>query len=302
MSETVEAQFYQHSGRAGWTPFGMCLLGIPLAILMAAIYSALVVYVPLIGYVNAIFLGIYLFGLAIPLAKIGRICKCRSTFKLGLLSAIVSAVGVYFSWVFFIAFLSGGEVPIVALNLAMEPRVVWEISCDIIANGWWQNGPSGILEWIVVSIEAAIMIPGVGLIAGSQIDRDVFCEDCGTWCSVTGNRQLSLKELLPSAEADDPEEAAERESVDEKTKTPQQVDGPVEAELVMPGHLDLLKLPEAAPTEIPRVSAEVLACTGCKATSAVRFKLVSITIDSDGDPTQTEEDLPGILLQKSGEY
>ena len=88
MFAAAEAQFYQHSGRAGWTPFGMCLLGIPLAMVMAAIYSALVVYVPLIGYVNAIFLGIYLFGLALPLAKIGKRCKCRSTFKLGLLSAL----------------------------------------------------------------------------------------------------------------------------------------------------------------------------------------------------------------------
>ena len=64
-------------------------------------------------------------------------------------------------------------------------------------------------------------------------------------------------------------------------------------------HLALLALEHTEATEYPRFNAEVLQCTGCEMTQAIRFKIVTQVMD-EGELKEHEEDLDGILMQKKG--
>ncbi len=285
-----EGEFYQHSGRTGYAIPALFLVGIPLAMLVAAIYSYIVVYVPFVGYVNVVFLAGYVCGLGIPLSYMARLFHCRSHGLLLLTSGLISLCGVYFSWVFLLyALFSKSDNPFPLVPVLLSPGIIWEIAKAVIEEGWW--GPSGIVEWVIVSIEAVIMVGGVALIAPGKIDNEVYCEDCNTWCQKTGQRQFSLKEGLEQA-------ARSTESNIDSTGNEAAEDAESKIDWKMPSHLDILKLPEAEEDETPRIVAEVLTCTGCQTTTAIRYSMFSVTVGSNSESKEETEYLPGILLRK----
>ncbi|TWT82273.1 hypothetical protein CA13_37350 [Planctomycetes bacterium CA13] len=256
--------FYKHSGRLGLSVPAILLIGIPVVILLSAIYAYIVVYCPVVGYVNVLFLGGYVFAAGIALAMIAKMSKCRSPSVLLALGTLGGLVGLYFSWVFFIKALFGEDVS--AIAVALSPLGILEVAKEINANGWW--GPSGIAQWALVAIEAAVIVGGIALFTSSSISREAFCEDCSTWCNPFETMHLKLT----------PELAA---------KDPSELD-----------HLQLLGLEEVDKSEYPRLDAEVLQCTGCEKTQAIRFKKVAQVMD-DGELKEQAEDIPGILIQKA---
>jgi len=288
-TQLEEAEFYQHSGRTGYSMPALLILGTPIAMLAAAIYSYVVVYVPVIGYVNIIFLAGYVFALGFSLGFLAKKFKCRSPGQLFLISGVVGLIGVYFAWVFFLKALVGDQIML--FPLMRSPAGVWELVKFVVKEGWWENGPSGIFEWIIISIEAAIMVGGAALVAQTQIANEVFCEDCNTWCEKTGQKNFSIKQCL--------EQAVESAKSETSTDADSTVTTEPEVHWEMPGHLDILKLPAAEESEVPRIVAEVLTCTGCQQTNAIRYRTFSMTVDSDGNTKEQLELIPGILMRKS---
>lgn len=263
MPEPSSDLFYKHSGRTGLSVPAILVVGLPVIAVLSAIYSAVVVYCPVVGYVNIFFLGAYVYAGGVVLAILAKLSKCRSPGILFLLGLIAGLIGLYFAWVFFIAMLSGNEVPVLALTLS--PPLVLEAGSAINAQGWW--GPSGLAQWALVAVEAIVIVGGLALFTYASIDREVFCEDCNTWCEPFETMDLRITEDLTNVASD------------------------------QLNHLELLALEEAETTEYPRLTAEVLQCSGCQMTQAIRFKRLTQVMD-EGQLKEDAEDIPGILMQK----
>ena len=266
MSTDKSGLFYEHSGRMGAVIPMLLLLGLPAIVLLSAAYSWIVVYCPVVGYVNIVFLFGYVFLGGTALGILAKAAKCRSPGMLMLIAFMISLVGYYFVWVFFLQALAtytGEDAPNV-LMIALQPVGVWQAACAINADGWW--GPSGIIQWILCVVEAIVMIGGITLLASSGIEREVFCEDCGTWCNAHDTMHLKPSEEM----------MAEGGEID---------------------HLKLLALEETTEVDYPRFEAEILQCTGCQMTQGIRFQTVTQVMD-DGNLKENKEDIAGILMQK----
>lgn len=309
MAPLSDEHFYQHSGRHGYAAPAVMLIAIPAAILLSAVYSYIVVYIPIVGYVNILFLGGLIVGVGAVFGLVATKSKCRSPALLGFLGLLTGLVTLYASWVFFISALGRHQgAPIPAMRIATNPGAMWEFIKLINAEGWW--GPSGAFQWTIVSVEAFIMVAGIGFIGLGCIERDVFCEDCGTWCQPEATKHMRLLPGAPAPEPSQPEsdEEAPNEGApnDEglfagATEAAPDADGfELPDDLTELNHLDILKLPQAEPTEFPRFTAEVLRCTGCGETTAIRFKIEQRIVE-DGEVKESSEDLPGILIRKSTE-
>lgn len=221
---------------------------------------------PIIGYVNILFLGGLIFAVGFVFILVAQFAKCRSPGLLGILGAATGLVTVYFSWVFFIKALSqyqGVQPPIPVLGLALSPGGVWNVAVDINEDGWW--GPSGIFQWILVVIEAGAIVIGVGFFGLSSIDREVFCEDCNKWLETSESRHMEINEDFVGLED--------------------------------ANHLDILKLPTVSEKDYPRFTADVMKCPSCENVTAIRVKLVKMTVDKDGEQKEQSEDIPGIIIR-----
>ena len=248
------------------------LLGTPVAVIMAAVYSYLVIYVPLIGYVNILFLGGYVFATGYALARLVKFYKCRNQAVAFLLGCIIGTIGLYAAWVFAFKAMYGDEIDLA--KLAFMPGFVWDAAVEQNKIGWWQGGPTGVFQWIICAIEATAIVLGCGIAALLGIDREVFCESCFKWCE-TG----SLKKLKVT------EEFSERFGSDDAQEWP---------------HLEILQLPDADENEYPHFLGEVMDCPDCTQFSAIRLKLVSLEQGDEG-PKENSTDIPGILLFEKGE-
>ena len=268
MPADTDVSFYKHSGKLGSSVPMILLLGIPVSIVMAAIYAYMVVKIPIVGYVNVLYLGGYVFGTGYILNRLAKTSKCRSPLMLYLLGGLVGAFGLYASWVFSFKALFGEQIPPL-LELAASPKTVWEYALGMNAQGWWNGGPTGILEWITAGIEAITFIGGSGWMAAKAIDREVFCEFCNSWCEPTAEQNLKITE-----------EFAATLETEEKSDWE---------------HFDILKLPEAQPDEYPRFVGETLKCTGCGETSAIRLNLLTLK-QGDKGPEVDIKEIDGILL------
>jgi len=169
------------------------MLGLPISAILAAIYAYIVVYCPVVGYVNVLFLAGYVYGPAVSISWLASLGKCRNGKILFVLGCLAGLVGLYFSWLFSLKALAGERLPMAdLLGLIISPGAFWELIVDINREGWW--GPSGIFQWALCAIEAIAFVFGVGLVAAGSIDREVFCEDCGKWCNQTHTRHLKFTE------------------------------------------------------------------------------------------------------------
>jgi len=263
VSNLASDVFYKHSGRMGLSVPAILIVGLPAIVLLSAIYAYIVAYCPIVGWVNAIFLGGYVMGGGIVLAILAKQSKCRNPGMLFWLGFVAGVVGLYSAWVFFVKALAGGEFS--TISLATNPAALWGLISAINTNGWW--GPSGMAQWALVSIEAIVIVGGIATVTAGAIDRDAFCEECGTWCD-----QFEKMHLKPTPEM-------------------------LVTSLDKLNHMELLALDDADVTDYPRIDAEVLQCSGCKNTQAIRFKKLS-QVQEEGGLKEKSEDIPNLLIQK----
>ncbi len=270
MSSDVSPEFYEHSGSLGNSFTTVLVFGTPVAVVMAAIYSYLLVYVPIVGYVNVLFLGGYVAGTGLALAKLAKIGKSRNAKSLFLLGCLVGAIGLYAAWVFFFKALGGDQLSLT--ELAMNPQFVWDITKELNKEGWWDGCPTGTAAWIVWGIEALAFIVGCGMLTTSGIDREVYCEQCQSWCEPTAEQNLKITEKFA--------ESLEVEEADDWK------------------HFDILKLPAAETDEYPRFVGEVLQCPDCSETTAIRLTLLTQK-EGDNGLEEVSKPIDGIILMPS---
>lgn len=253
--------YYHHSGNKGIALPLAILLGIPATIALAAVYAWIVVYCPVVGYVNLLFLGGFVFAGGFVIHKIAEIGKSRSTAAMTLIGLGLGLVALYFSWLFFLKALIG-DVDIIAMMAS--PMLMWKVIAAVNAEGWW--GPTGLAQWAIVTVEAAVIVGGFALAGSNSLDEKVFCEDCNTWCRPFSTMQLK-KDLTAPA--------------DQRPKT----------------NLDLLALDETSVDDFPRYDADVLQCESCQQMQAIRFFNVS-QIKVEGEWKEQREEIPGILVKR----
>ena len=260
-AENDKQLYYEHSGRKGTALPLAILIGIPAILLLSAVYSYIVVYCPVVGYVNLLFLGGFVLAGGFLIHKIAAWGKCRSEGFMMLIGFLLGCIALYFSWVFFLKALIG-EVSLG--ELIAHPMDMWHSITAINAMGWW--GPKGIAQWALVAVEAVVIVGGLTLAGATSIAELVFCEDCGAWC-----KPIETTHLRKDPEVD-------------PTAHPS-------------GNLALLGLEEATAEEYPRYDADILQCPSCRAMQAIRFFDVTQKLD-DGELKEEREAIPGVLVQK----
>ena len=223
-------------------------------IVLAIIYSYVIVYVPLVGYVSVIFVGGLIIGIGLLIFGLGRATKCRNPNFLRLVGIICGLLAFYFSWaafeyVLFDQFDNG--IAWTMVDVFLSPAAVWHVALDINRTGWYSifgGTPSGTLLWIIWAVEAILIIVGPAMLVSMLMDDEVFCEHCNAWCQ----KSLDAARLaLPD---------------DQNALKPLQFE-----------NLDVLKT--LRPTEqdtYPYLRVDMWNCDLCKQMAAVRAKLYAV--------------------------
>lgn len=259
--------YYTHSGRLGFAVPVILMAGLPAIAALAALYAYIVVYCPVVGYVNLLFTGGFVIGIGFIVSFLGRLGHCRNRGLMALMGLICGVFALSIAWLFFIKALLGRQGDVVPmLDLILNPSGVAQMVMAINNEGWWE--PSGIVQWILSGIEAVLVVGGSTMIAAEAIGSEVFCEDCGKWCDVTDKMLLEPTDAMMA----------------------------MGIEHVEPEHF--LKLAEADETDYPRLDAEVMNCPQCQSLQAIRFQIVSQELD-DGELKENREQLPKVLIQRS---
>jgi hypothetical protein len=198
--------YYRHSGR---TPIGSVLLaaiaGSAVAVVAAGVYAYIDLYIPII-YANV--LATAGFGALIGFVTAGVLKwgRVRSV-PVGLaLVLVITLVGYYFSWVFWIkaAFDRYADPAkfgaVVTLpHLVTSPRLLWACATLLNETGTWSFGSgakenvSGAFLGLIWLVEAGAIFFLSITVARSRIGEEIFCERCGQWCG----RALSLGKTAP---------------------------------------------------------------------------------------------------------
>lgn len=268
------AETYRHSGRVGalGAPIIFLVGGIS-AILLAAVYSYGLAWIPLI-YVSFLLTGGFgaILGLIVGIcAKIGKI---RNPFIVGIFGLMIGALGLYMSWAFDgMARFGTEEIAGPILN----PLALKEYMSIFYAEGFWGMGRgggtvSGIFLGIIWLVEAVIILGLAWLISHGSVASLPFCENCNRWTStVEGLCQLTPPE-------------------DEGTSIEQLLSGDVSA------LQSFTRSPENAGAYLRLDTAE---CPDCDDCNCATVNLVEVTVDKDGDNNlSTSALIENMLLSK----
>ena len=259
---------YRHSGRvpAGGLMF-CCLTLVPLALVGGAIYSAAMVYLPLVKlkwFISLLFAGFVGF-------LIGKVCelgKLRNRGAVVAFALLAMGLTYYIAWGLHPLWVVAGEA---GFGPAMEkvgaygllpPRMIAWIK-HLYENGLWSLGGGGAVKGpflaVLWLIEAATLFVTSYGIALSTFGFRPFCESCNRWTVPDPN----VAELPVSA--DDPAWDSIRD-----------------------GHLEALRTLKLDPVEGQFVRIDLAACGDCDASDYMLASAVSVTIDKDGDVTTQE--------------
>ncbi|MEM0926476.1 MAG: hypothetical protein AAGJ83_10600 [Planctomycetota bacterium] len=180
---------YKASGRVSPTSLTLAaVILIPLGILLGAIYSAAVVYLPFIKLRGLVTVGtgFVLGGIA------GKLCyrlKYRSKFFAVLTILGFISIAYYSSWAVHPALFFGldqlGNDAIPTMLNGFDPRVIISWMEAIYQNGLWGmgggNAMSGIAVVAIWLLEAGIIF-GFGYVTGvTSYGIRPFCEQCNCW-------------------------------------------------------------------------------------------------------------------------
>ncbi|MCO8121864.1 hypothetical protein NHH03_08965 [Stieleria sp. TO1_6] len=181
---------YRRSGRVSPTSIVIAaLLLIPLGLLLGALYSAAVVYLPFIKLrgIVTFFFGALLGAIA------GKLCyrlKYRNGVMVALTTLGFAAVAYYASWAVHPAMVVGpgqlGDGFVSTMLLGFDPLVIMAWMKLIFTEGIWAIGNNGgalsgwfaVLVWL---IEAGLIV-GAALVTGmGSFGNRPFCETCHRW-------------------------------------------------------------------------------------------------------------------------
>lgn len=180
---------YALSGKIGWGPVGVPLLGGVAALVLALCYAYVTVYSPIAGVVSLALLLGYAMGLGGVVYGAVRLSKLRNRPLALLLGAAVGAFGLYAAWAAFLAVLfskgapEGAQTP-GTFDFLLRPSAMWSAIEFVNEKGWYsikgQTPTHGAL-WLIWGIEAIGVIAGGAWGGKAALADAVFCETCGEW-------------------------------------------------------------------------------------------------------------------------
>ena len=263
---------YEHSGGLGMAPFVVPIGGIVAAIIFSIIYSYMIVYTPIAGYISILFIGGLVFALVWSVSKLGYSSHCRNPRYLHLVGLVVGLVALYASWATFVyALLARYDEDFDAslLEVFLSPVGVWELAKLINVDGWYSIfnvTPKGIGLWIIWGFEALLIVGGTSLLAAVELQEAAYCEDCGQWCKYT-------KDVAHFAVPEDPAALTE-----------------LEADHLQP----LLSQPSVDPAAADYLIVASWHCNECHSTSAMQVKARTLAVDDEGNQSEKFSDLTEI--------
>ncbi|NOY74910.1 MAG: hypothetical protein GXP32_03860 [Kiritimatiellaeota bacterium] len=185
--ENIGVEFYSHSGR--FSPLFILIFPIAFitSILLAFVYNALVIYIPIIGYFSVVLT----FGYALIIGVVTGLClslfKVRNMVIARLAGLVCGVLALYLAWVVFVYLFLGEFSPkteITLIGAVFNPIGIWNVACAIAEKGWYSIRtltPSGWVLWTFWIIEALIIQITIFFSLEASIGDSVFCEECGEW-------------------------------------------------------------------------------------------------------------------------
>ena len=174
--------YYRHSGMIPISGVLLTLIGgLVVAVLGGIVYAYAVRWIRFI-YIRA--LSTIAFGglVGFVTGKLARAGKLRNVKVTLVLVAIVTLVGYYFAWMFWIAALHDD---ISTMRLLVSPRAVWDVIGLINEVGTWSmkrsdpvNGTALTVVWL---IEAGLIFGFAMFGATGALGGDMYCETCERW-------------------------------------------------------------------------------------------------------------------------
>ena len=267
------ARYYKHSGKA---PLASLLLGLGVGALTASlvggIYSYIILYLPIAGFITFLLSAGY-----------GAICGFVTAFMLkrgkvrnGTLSMGVvllgQLIGFYVAWAVWVYALVTKDEPTaeISLMMVMNPLLLAKAVAAINETGaWTMSGttPSGIFLWILWALEAVLVFGGAWVVSLGVFSGEVYCERCHRWCD---NEPGVL--LLPPADHAELKRAFEER------------------------RFDSLALGMA--TQEQFITVDVRSCGGCSEMQTLTLTQLTTTINKEGKPETTRtEILAGLLME-----
>ena len=263
---------YEHSGKLGISVPLIILAGISGAAVLAAIYSASVVYIPIGGSINFVFTFLFALGLGYMNSWLGYLGKCRNPFILSIMGLGTGLIGLYWSWCFFIVFLfEKNAIPgVTATAIATSPSMLFDIIRNINATGWFSikgATPSGVLLWVLWLIEALVVLFFAFDASSKKIVDRVFCENCNEWAHEAKGIDLDLPENNEEFQA------------------------------LLNGDVEVIKKSNQVEGDFfPRMQLLPISCNSCSNTQGVRMMLASLEQNEEGKFTEKVSNLTGPFL------
>ncbi|QDT10350.1 hypothetical protein [Planctomycetes bacterium K23_9] len=262
---------YKHSGRVPVSGLILSLVVlVPIAVLLGAIYSGAVVWVPFIKLRGLLtcFYGGAIGGI------VGTVCramKFRSTLFVSLMTLLIVAISYYASWASHQAFViwrfDGMSDDVTASAIAgFLPQNIYEWASYIHDNGLWAmgkngNAMSGIGVCVLWAVEL-LTILGVAWVSRATYGTAPFCENCNQWTQET--RELAELPVSP----DDP--AWQKFAA---------------------GDLDAVKRLQVVQNVPQYVELQLAACGTCQESDYVSAVGITLVTDKEGEITKKEDDI-----------
>jgi len=267
---------HEFSGALGSALIITPLITTALALVLSLIYAYILVWSPIAGYVNLLFVGGFAFGLAMAVVYAVRQAKCRNQAVAMLAGAWTGLVALYASWAFFVFALVSrfSNEGVGMLDVFLQPVVLWEFILNLNADGWYEifgGTPSGGLLWGLWGIEALIILGGA-VLGGFSAFADVsFCESCNVW---TEDAPFVGRRALPS---EGTSAVFSAENLQE---------------------LEALPAPEEG--LVPHLRLKAQQCPGCHSFTTAQLELVQY-VEDDGKISEKVDKLGGAYVYDAGE-
>lgn len=269
---------YKHSGALGPSLVLAPILALVAVAALSAAYAYVDVYSPIGGYISLLFIAGFGFGLLFSVSVILKLTKCRSSMFAAALGLGTGLLALYVSWAVFIYALLSRHEPLFdqsIVEILTSPALVWRVVESINETGWYSLGdmtPSGGVLWAFWGIEALVIV-GASVMGGIiALSDEVFCERCNRWCDESPNMP---RLALPSAD----EEPAVRQA-----------------------SLAALKQLAAATPGEPHLGVALKACGQCETMATAQVKLISYTVDKEGDVEENAENISEVHQISADEY
>jgi hypothetical protein len=262
-----QGSYYRHSGHFSLGGLFLATAGAGLLVAaLSAIYTALILYIPLAGFIT--FLLAIGFGMGVGLVS-GRallLGKVRNGPLSTAVSATMAFLGVYLSWAAWSwLLLNRMNVEADLMAIVPSPSILWSVMTEVNEAGAWSIGgftPSGAVLWVLWGLEATLICTPAFFVS-LGMTAVPFCERCERWCEAAQDAAR-----ISHCEADVLRQGVEASPLD---------------------FLKRLGAPSVRDTTWIR--ADLHACPSCDNLTTLSLREVTVSVNEKGERNEVEREL-----------